>query len=189
MQRVRVKEGMTIAYVVGDGPGAVLRDLARHMGFGAVYTFRGIASAERQAAAAPLVYFLFSAVDDLRKLKPITEAIRASQVQRIRFAPMIYLSKSPSLDTIKACINLGFDDVITRPFTLNRISQRLQRQVGHTLVYYETPTYFGPDRRGRLKHEEGHSKRGTGGQYRRLEITRSPVAGINVLSDETHVVL
>jgi hypothetical protein len=179
------------AFVVGtdEGPGAVLKQLARQIGFDAVYYFKDIADAERQSVATPLIFFLFAAVDSLHKLKPVTTAVRGSPSQRVRFAPMVYFSESPSLDAIKACINMGFDDIITLPFSLSRVEERLERQVDRTLVYYETPTYFGPDRRNRLEQEEGHSARGTGGQFRRLEIVRSASAGVSVMRDDAQFVV
>lgn len=179
------------AFVVGagDGPGAALKELARQVGFESVQSFGELAAAERQAATTPLIYFLFASVEDLKRLKTVASAIRASTVPRIKFSPMIYFCESPSIEEIRTCINMGFDDVITLPFTLSRIGERLGRQVDKTLVYYETATYFGPDRRREETGEVKHSGRGTGGQYRRMEIVRSVTAGVSVLSDETHVVI
>ena len=190
MRRIRKKDGMrACAYVVGEGTGSVLKDSARQAGFDSVYSYRGVLAAERQAAKTPLIFFLFSPVETLKTLKSVIEAVRASEVPQLRFAPMIYFVESPSLEVIKSCINMGFDDIISLPFTLNRVVQRLSLQVDRTLVYFETPTYFGPDRRNRLEHEEGHARRGTGGQFRRMEIVRTTTAGINVVKDETHVVM
>jgi CheY-like chemotaxis protein len=179
------------AYIVGpeDGSGAVLRKLARQVGFATVHPYKGVAAAEQQAQVTPLVYFLFSAVQHPRAHKSAAEAIRLSSARRVRFSPMIYFSENPSLESIRSCIGMGFDDVITLPFTLARIEERLDRQVERTLIYYQTDTYFGPDRRGRTEDEEVHSGRGSGGQYRRLEILRSTSAGVNVLKDDLHVVL
>jgi NAD(P)-dependent dehydrogenase (short-subunit alcohol dehydrogenase family) len=179
-----------IAFIVGadGGPGAALKELARQVGFGQVYNYTSVERAEAEAPAVPLAYFLFAGVTRPARMKPVAQSIRQSAEPRIRFAPLIYFSETPSLDAIRACIAMGFDDVITLPFTLARVEERLERQCGRTLVYYETATYFGPDRRDRLENEEGHSDRGSGGQYRRMEIMRSTSTGISV-SDDTHVVI
>lgn len=179
------------AFVVGpeDGQGATLRSLARQIGFDAVYPYRNLADVERQSVSSPLIFILVCTVDDVHQLQHVATGIRASASQRVRFAPMIYFAESPSLEVIKACINMGFDDIITLPFTLTRVEERLERQVYRTVVYYETPTYFGPDRRNRLGQDAGHSARGTGGQYRRMELVRHPTTGINVLRDDFHVML
>ena len=62
-------------------------------------------------------------------------------------------------------------------------------QIGSPQTYYETSTYFGPDRRNRLESDQNDPRRGTGGHFRRIEIIRTPDKGIDVLSDELQVVL
>jgi hypothetical protein len=84
---------------------------------------------------------------------------------------------------------MGFDDVIALPVALGSLEERLERQIGRPLVYYETASYFGPDRRGRLAHEEGHSLRGTGGEHRRLEILRSTGNGVKLIKDDVHLMI
>ena len=59
----------------------------------------------------------------------MAEAIRFCPSRRVRFSPMIYFAGSPSAETIAACINLGFDDIITMPFTRERVTERIARQV------------------------------------------------------------
>ena len=179
------------AYIVGadSGAGAALKELARQIGFEAVHDFRSVPAAEGQSFTTPLVYFLFAAADTPNKYKSITTAIRASKSQRIRFAPMVYFAENPSLETIKSCIELGFDDVITLPFTLGRVEQRLDRQVSHTLVYFETATYFGPDRHNRMENEEGHKDRGSGGQHRRFELVRTPATGVSIVKEDMQIVV
>jgi hypothetical protein len=177
-------------FVVGpdEGPAGALKQLARQIGFSPVYTYRGIADAERHAPATSLVFFLFGAVDRLRRVSQAAKAIRTASSLRIRFAPMIYFSDSPSFDVIRDCIDMGFDDIITLPFTLRRVEERLQRQVDRPCAYYETPTYFGPDRRNR-PGDAPHPDRGSGGQFRRIEIMRSLTGGVSIVSDESQIVL
>lgn len=42
---------------------------------------------------------------------------------------------------------------------------------------------------GRLENEESPSRRGSGGQHRRIEIVRNKVTGISIVSDESQVVI
>lgn len=167
-------------YIVGapDGPGAALRDIARQLTFARVLPYRDVASAEQQALQTPICYFLFAAVDEVRSLQPVAHAIRFCPSRRLRFSPLIYFADSPSLETIKACVNMGFDDVITLPFTLDRVTERLGRQLDRTLTYFETTSYIGPDRRGQSE------QRPQQGQYRRLEIRRSLSTGVTIVGDE-----
>lgn len=173
------------AYVVGpeDGPGAALGELARGLGFAGVSPFSTIAQADAQSQQTPVVFFLFAATENPRGLRGVAEAIRFSASRRLRFSPLIYFAESPSVEAITTCINMGFDDVITMPFTRRRVLERVTRQVGQTLIYYETPSYFGPDRR-RSPGAETTVEQRLGGQYRRLEIVRSLMSGVNVLRDD-----
>lgn len=174
------------AYVVGPetGPGAALLDMARGLGFGGVAPFSTIAQAEQQIQSTPLCYFLFAATDDLGSLRGVADAVRFSTARRLRFSPLIYFAESPSVEIINACLNMGFDDIITMPFTRKRVLERVARQVGQNLVYYETPSYFGPDRRGRNGQQSATHENRKGGQFRRLEIVRNLMTGVNVVRDD-----
>jgi hypothetical protein len=177
------------AYIVGpmDGPGAALMDLARRLGFSAVLPYAGVAQAEQQSVRTPVCYFLFAAVPDVGALRGVAEAIRFCPSRRVRFSPLIYFSESPSIETITRCINMGFDDVITMPFTRSRVAERIDRQVGQSHVYYETPGYFGPDRRDRVTGPRRAAETRAGGQFRRLEIVRNLLTGVNVVRDDFYM--
>lgn len=181
----------TTAFVAGpdEAPMGVIKDLARQIGFAPVITYRGLQELERRMEIAPLCFVLFAPVDRVQKLKPIIDGMRASSVDRVRFAPLVYFSDSPSLEGIKTGIGMGFDDIITMPVALKNVRERLARQLDRPVTYYTTDTYFGPDRRGRLDKEDGgHAQRGTGGPHRRIEIMRTK-QGVKVLHDDLQVML
>lgn len=178
------------AYVVAPakGPGTLL-EAAHALDFELVLPFRGTPAAERQTARTPLVFFLFETAADPRTHAPVVASIRASAKADISFAPLIFFARNPSRETIRTCINMGFDDIVTLPFARPQLRQRLDRQMDGTCVYFQTDSYFGPDRRNRLQDFSDHSGRGSGGQFRRFEILRSPHGGVRVLSDEQQVVV
>ena len=179
------------AFVVGprDGASAALHDLAHAVGFMPVERYSGLARAEKQAHATPLMFFLCAEVSDVGTLKQTADAIRFSPNADLRFSPLLYFAHSASIDTIKACIRMGFDDVIALPYSAGDLSERIFRQVGRTQTYYETATYFGPDRRNRTGNSRSPDSDHGGGQYRRIEIIRSPETGVNVLRDDFQVVV
>lgn len=174
------------AYVIGpqDMAWSALFDMVGDLGFAGVSSYRGLSQVEQQAAETPVCYFLFSAVPDLRQLRPAVEAIRFSNSPLIRFAPMIYCAEAPSVETTLACIAMGFDDIVALPQTGPRLRDRLDRQVGQIMVFYETAGYFGPDRRNRIALRRPHIPALRGGTFRRLEIVRNLFDGISVLRDE-----
>jgi hypothetical protein len=176
------------AFVVGpaEGTGAAVFDMAGRLGFGTVLAYDGIPCAEQQAGLTPVCYFLFAEVADPRTLAGPAQAIRFSTGRRVRFSPLVYFCEHPSVEVIRTCIDIGFDDVITFPFTRQRVGDRLRRQVDTEFVYFETSSYFGPDRRSRIE-AVADEQRGRG-QHRRLQIVRNLVTGINVLRDDLQVV-
>lgn len=173
-------------YVVGrnDGPGAGLTDLVTRLNFGTVQPYAGLLHAEQQATRTPICYFVFAEVPDVGALRGVAEAIRFSSSRRIRFSPLIYFSESASTETIGRCIDMGFDDVITMPFTRSRVMARINRQIGTSLIYFETPGYFGPDRRDRLPGAHRERQTRQRGQFRRMEIMRNLDTGVTVLRDD-----
>jgi hypothetical protein len=177
--------------VVGprDGAGAALLDLARALGFARAQRYQGLARAERQLEVTPLVFFLCAGVDNVASLRPMADAVRLSPSHRLRFSPLIYFARQPALPDIKRCIQMGFDDIIALPYAGGDIGERIMRQVGSTQVYYETPTYFGPDRRNRLGEDRPSGSDHGGGQHRRIELVRDPVRGIEVLRDDLQIVV
>jgi len=179
------------AFVVGprDGAAAALQDLARAVGFMPVERYSGLARAEKQVHATPLMFFLCAEVADVSTLKPTADAIRFSPNPDLRFSPLLYFSHSAAIDTIKACIKMGFDDIIALPYSAGDLSERIFRQVGRPHTYYETATYFGPDRRNRVGNPRSPESDHGGGQFRRIEIIRSPESGVNVLRDDFQVVV
>jgi hypothetical protein len=165
-------------------------DLARAVGFDSVQRYQGLVRAERQSLKTPLVFFLCAPTRDVRTLKPMADAVRFSPSLKLRFLPLIYFAREPSLETVKQCIAMGFDDVIALPIVGADAGDRIARQIGRIQTYYETATYFGPDRRNRM----GGDPRSTGsdhggGPYRRIEIVRNPDTGIDVVSDDMQFVL
>lgn len=168
------------AYIVGppDGPGEALSDLARGLGFAQVQPFAGVAPTETQAQRTPLLFFLFAAVEDVSTLRATADTIRFASARRLRFSPLVYFAETPSIEAIRACVDMGFDDVITLPFTSERVVERLGRLIDRTQIFFETSHYFGPDRRqSRIGSSEA-------GPCRRIEIMRTPDGGINVMRDE-----
>lgn len=176
------------ALVVGPREGAAiaLTDLARSLGFEQVERYRGVAAAEKQSKLTPLVFFLCAAVADAGTLKSTAETVRSSANPQMRFSPLIYFAHDLSVAVIRQCIQMGFDDVVALPYGGGDLRQRIARQVGQSQIYYETGSYFGPDRRNRLGEAREDQSRG-GGQVRRFEIMRHFDSGIDVLSDDTQV--
>lgn len=171
------------AFIVGprDGTGAALLELARAVGFQSVARYRTIEAAERQLEATPLVFFLFAGTPRVSRLKHTTSAIRYASNPRLRFAPMIYLAATVSRPDIESCVAMGFDDVISLPFPHGDLGARLFRQVGRATTYFETATYFGPDRRTQFGTIADQRRTARPGPHKRYDVLRTPELGVTVM--------
>jgi len=174
------------AFIVGqeEGVSEGIMDLCMEIGFRAVVRFSKIEQAEQQVKRTPICYFLFSAEGDEEQFASVSKAVRFSRNRQVRFAPMVCFAENPSQSMVRMCIQEGFDDIVAPPFSAKRVARRFNSLLECRLMFYETPTYFGPDRRKRLgKLKSITSARGSGGKHRRIEITRNVDSGINILHD------
>jgi hypothetical protein len=175
------------AYVIGNGDRATrLASLAHDLDFRVVLPFNAVADAETRWNDPPVAFFLFAEVPRLAAHAEIIAAIRRSPVATLKFSPLIYFCRSPSMDDINACLGMGFDDIITEPHSSERVAGRLQRQIGAELTYFDTPGYFGPDRR---RHQRIETGRVEPAGYRRVAIFRDLATGISVLGDGEQAIL
>lgn len=175
--------------IAPPGSHGTLLETALALGFEAALPFTTVAAAKRQASRTPLVFFLFQALADLHDHAATAASIRSASDPAIRFAPLVCFARDPSRETVRTGVNLGFDDIITLPCSRPRLRQRLDRQLDSSCHYYETASYFGPDRRNRLHDGSDHSGRGSGGPFRRFEIVRSALTGIRIVRHEQQVVV
>ena len=56
-------------------------------------------------------------------------------------------------------------------------------------AFIDCPTYFGPDRRNRMGNSRSTDSDHGGGQFRRIEIVRNALTGVDVLRDDFQVVV
>ena len=64
-----------------------------------------------------------------------------------RFLPFIVMSATPSEGRVKAARDLGANQFIARPFTVNSLCDHIDSLVRDDRRYVKTGEYFGPDRR------------------------------------------
>lgn len=164
------------------GPGEGLMDISNDLGFSFVRRCASLDSLGACLANARLCFVLFAETADPRSYAGLLKKVRAAKSRAIRFLPVVYFCETPRPEVIVTCLGMGFDDILTMPFTANGVRARLRQQIGRTVSYFETETYFGPDRR-RLSGEQPKPRRG-GGSARRYEISRSPTSGITILREK-----
>jgi len=130
-------------------------------------------------------FFIHSNANKALAVKTVNE-VRANGDDTVRFMPIIMLTDEMSERTIRKFMTLGCDDIILFPCTAPLLAQRLRLQVDKQRDYFQTTTYFGPDRR-RSGSDNDHPERrdGKGSTYRHIEIKRDIRGGVKVLSTKT----
>ena len=177
------------AIIVGNrqGPASAVWDIAADLGFSFVKAYAPPPALRDVAKGSPLSFFLLAETSNPRDYASLVTQIRRTQQSSLAFAPLVYFCESPSREVVEACVSIGIDDVMTMPFTPERVRARLMRQIETPQVYFETEDYFGPDRR-RLSGPRLADAflRGLpdAPPARRLEIRRSLAGGVAVIRDE-----
>lgn len=164
---------------------ALIGDMAADLGFKLVRPYMGVADSERLAKIHPVNFFLFDYSQDFEKTKSQITELRMSHQLRVRFAPLICFVESPSKDIIVDCVNAGFDDILTLPWSALKTRERLAKQINNKSTYFETDTYFGPDRR--RFSDDGKTRKqaapAPGFGFRLYEFVRNNHVGVQIMHD------
>ena len=170
------------AYLIAKTPAHVadLRNVTQNAGF--KYCL-DIASAEGDVHLGARIKFFFVhfKVADSEMLSAMT-AVRSSNDDNLRFSPCVLIIHECAYEDIIKYIRLGFDDVISLPEKASIIRHRLESLLSLEQTYFETPSYFGPDRRRmELVPIRDNRRRPEGGQHIRYRIRRDSVQGVRII--------
>jgi hypothetical protein len=174
-----------VACLVGETAAQrrTLETLAARTGFGSI-------NSDETGAAFPdkaerrLAYFFFHCQVGNELLRGALGRIRTDEQHR--FSPAVLVVGECSERDALRYINLGFDDIVILPEAAKILERRFAYQIATPVPYFETATYFGPDRRRsqRLTSASAHPGRGAGEhRHVRYLIQRAP-SGIEILRRE-----
>lgn len=173
------------AYIVGSGPhlDSGLKKSIEATGLAAVEPYDGLKSIEMRMDDMPVSFVLFEHSRDTEAVRKAVRQLRGCKRRHVRFMPLIYLCHNPSRDLIQDCLMLGFDDVITLPRKAEGIAARLRYQLERPITYYETPHYFGPDRRGNTRGPQSDDlSQGADYAHNRFEFVRELTTGVSIIA-------
>lgn len=168
--------------VARTGPQAnSLTQIAERTGFGEIVS---LASRRDYPGSHPkaLTFFLVHRHLSLSVMAAVIRSIRLSPDDQVRFAPVILFAEDGPYETYLQYIHLGFDDVITLPEKRPVLVQRLTVPLVGEHVYFQTPEYFGPDRRRMESPTQTDSRRlPVPHSHTRFVFSRSPAEGIQIV--------
>jgi hypothetical protein len=163
---------------------STLEKMVARTGFGQICA--GLESWRTEAPdAPPVTYFFFHYRADEDVLESALAEIRARAELNIRFSPAIAVVGDCSEQDVLRMIDLGFDDIVVLPEAPRILRQRFAAQLDAPFTYFETSTYFGPDRRRAARDPTAAIRRQAGpSEHVRYLIRRGPRDGIRVLRRE-----
>ena len=127
-----------------------------------------------------LVHFDFNDADKLALLK----SLRHSGSVTLCYAPVVIFLREASASQVLACVEMGFDDVINVPAEGMGMATRLAAQIGRDILYVETRTYLGPDRRRLDRKDHQPAQRPSEEPHARLIIRRTVEEGVHIVRRE-----
>ncbi|MGJ8527297.1 hypothetical protein [Maritalea sp.] len=173
---------------MGTNPNSValIGDIATDLGFKSVRPFLGLGEVERQPKVSSASFFLFDYAANFDTTRAQIKSIRESDDILVRFAPLICFVETPSKAIILECVDVGFDDILTLPWSVDKIRKRLSKQIDVKHTFFETNSYFGPDRRRFNENYDQHKYNtpSPGSGYRRYGFVRNSFSGVQIMSEK-----
>jgi hypothetical protein len=153
--------------------------LAERVGFRLVFS-----AARASPVPDPICFFLIDYRVENDDKRQLLLRLRGSPDPDIRFAPAIVVVGSCPADEVKRYVDWGFDDIMALPASAPSLAARFEAQLNSERTYYETTTYFGPDRRTqpRAAAPGGVAPAGRAVEH---HFIRDPLAGIRLLRPRT----
>lgn len=138
--------------------------------------------------AFKLNYFLVHHELGPQTLEAVLRSVRASIIDDVRYAPIVLFAEDGPFEQYLSYIDMGFDDIITLPENAAIVEQRLIAQLDTEHMYFETATYFGPDRR-RMEVEppEQFKRQDAPHAHVRHFFERDPRRGIVVVRSDSYL--
>ncbi|TXG84078.1 MAG: response regulator [Sphingomonadales bacterium] len=76
-----------------------------------------------------------------------------------RFVPFLMLTAHSERSRVEELRDMGVTEVITKPFTIRTLGEKLVTTISRNRQYVHTKDYFGPDRRRQMLPHEGPERR------------------------------
>ena len=112
----------------------------------------------------------------------LTDLIRTSRKSPNPYIPVIMISAYSDEDRVQAARDHGVTEFLAKPFTVERLVERLEKVIEEPRPFVRTETYFGPDRR--RKQDPNY----TGPERRQTELEEVDVS-VRELSEQQRAAL
>lgn len=162
-------------------------EIARPAGFTECRRYGSPGDLAAYRKSTPPFVFLHHKLDP-GMIRQVVTGVRGASELETRFVPIIMITADRNQASILNYLQMGFDDILIYPCDPNQVRKRLRAQFDMPQHYFQTQTYFGPDRRKTLVRRDQPEQRNAGYKfYRHFVIQRAVKRGIRVLSSQTNI--
>ncbi|MGV8830889.1 MAG: hypothetical protein ACOH2N_02855 [Devosia sp.] len=173
---------VAIVVAKNEKDGEALMRLAERLRFGKMIAYTP--ALKPDVFSHRLVFFLVHFDFDDAARKQMLNSLRHSGSVSLCYAPVVIFLRDASVEQVRSCIEMGFDDVLNVPAEGPDIAMRLASQIGREQLYIETRNYIGPDRH-RMDHIEPTPRtRQAEEPHARLIILRTVQDGVHIVRRE-----
>ena len=116
------------------------------MGLRRIEGVTSFAALERRIKDVEVSLLFLEASDEIVKISKLVKSIRLAETKANPFLPIIATLWSGATNSVAELMNCGCDDVLLRPFSVTKITERIQNLIESRKNFVVTSDYVGPDR-------------------------------------------
>ncbi len=139
-------EVLAIVYDPIRGNMLTTRGLLHGMGLRRIEGVTSFAALERRIKDVEVSLLFLEASDEIVKISKLVKSIRLAETKANPFLPIIATLWSGATNSVAELMNCGCDDVLLRPFSVTKITERIQNLIESRKNFVVTSDYVGPDR-------------------------------------------
>lgn len=139
-------EALAVIYDPIRGNMLTTRGVLHGMGFRRIDGITTLNQLERRLKENDISVLFLEASEENKRIVELLQTIRMSEIKANPFLPIIATLWAGNGESVAGLMNAGADDVLLRPFSVNRAQERIRALIDNRRPFVVTSDYVGPDR-------------------------------------------
>lgn len=146
MKDIDLSEVVAVVYDPIRGNMLTTRSVLHGIGFRRIDGINSISALRRRLKQSDICVLLLEATEELGEIVELLQSIRLGEIKTNPFLPIIGTLWSGYGEAVAGLMNAGADDVVLRPFSVNKVEERIFNIIENRREFVVTSDYVGPDR-------------------------------------------
>lgn len=146
MDEKDLAEALAVIYDPIRGNMLTTRSVLHGMGFRRIDGITSFELLERRLKDNDITVLFVEASEDSKEITQLLQSVRIGEIKSNPFLPIIATLWHGSGEAVAGLLNCGADDVLLRPFSVNRAQERIKALIDNRRKFVVTSDYVGPDR-------------------------------------------